>query len=158
MDLAQIRKLREKYLKPILILALYKIVQGILELVGAYILLSLSYDQIHNLALRLTREELFEDPRDIFVSLLFKYLPLLANYQEQAGFILLLVGLYDVITGIGLFFAKNWARLIILIILIISLPLNFYNLITRFDVLKLVFFIIQAVFIPVLWKYKPTKK
>lgn len=148
----------KKYLRLIFILAFYKVVQGLLELVGSMILLSLSYSQIHRLAVRLTREELLEDPKDIFVAYLFKYLPLLSEYKEQAGLILLALGIYDVVTGVGLFYEKNWARLVILIALIASLPYSSYELILKFDSLRLVFFVIQILFIYILWRYKPKEK
>lgn len=149
------KKLAKKYLKPVFILAGYKIIQGIFELAGSLILLSLTYLQITELVVRVTREELLEDPKDIFVALLFKSFTFLSNYQKQSGIILLVVGIYDVVTGLGLFFEKNWARTIILAALMITLPYNAYELFNKFDVLRLTLLILQTIFIYILWKFKP---
>ena len=83
---------------------------GFLEMVGGFLLLTLSYQTINRFAGFLTRDELTEDPKDIIANLLFRSAHNLSASGQYFGALFLLShGLIKILLIIALFKKKLWA-------------------------------------------------
>jgi uncharacterized membrane protein len=101
----------EKYIHRIFDISLvFKGIHSIIEIVGGFIVLFISQQFVINLVLSITREEISEDPKDLFSNYLITSAQNLSvNSQHFIAFYLLSHGLIKGFLVLNLFKEKLWA-------------------------------------------------
>ena len=148
------RERLKKYLTPFYAFALYKVLTGVLELAGGILVMFFSATIFNDIIVALTSRELIEDPGDIFVAVILHYIAYLPKIKF-VGILIFINGIYDSVTGVGLFFRKKWAYHVILFILIASIPFELYELIATPQIYKFISLFLTSVFLLILIRLRP---
>lgn len=132
----------------------YKFVLGLIELIlGTGIIIF--GKPILTIYRKYSVRELLEDPHDLLANILEKIIPYLTAHLGYLVVILLVLGVVKIIAAIGLFYKKHWGLDILILLTVILLPFELYNLFLRPSPIKIVYFVINIFIALYLVNFKP---
>ncbi len=133
---------------------IYKFILGIIELIlGTGIIIF--GKPILSIYRKYSVRELLEDPHDLLASILEKIIPYLTAHLGYLVVILLVLGVVKIVAAIGLFYKKHWGLDLLIILTMILLPFELYNLFLRPSPIKIVYFIVNILIALYLVNFKP---
>lgn len=136
------------------VIIVYKFVLGFFELIlGLGILFG--GKQILDLYENFKSQEILEDPRDLFITVIEKLLPIILHHQTFIILALIALGVVKMIGSIGLWYRKHWGLDLLVGLTIILLPFELYQLFPKPSLLKLSYFLINILIALYLVEFKP---
>lgn len=136
------------------IIILYKIVSGLLELILGMGIMVFG-NQLFRVYINFRRQELLEDPHDLLVRLLEKFVPYLWENHGYIIFILFALGIVKVAGSIGLLYRKHWGLDLLVGLTVLMLPFEGYNLLRHLSLTNLLYFVINLGIAFYLVNFKP---
>lgn len=129
-----------------------KTLQGLLEVIGAFILIFVNTNVIVRVIESMTRQELVEDPNDFFS----KYLSQIAHSLSISNttfavFYLLSHGVIKLFLVIGLLKKKLWSYYAFIVCLIVFIIFQTYRYLHTFSISLLVFTLFDILFVWLTW-------
>jgi uncharacterized membrane protein len=129
-----------------------KAIDGVLEIVGGFLLLVINPATLNQFVVGLTQHELVEDPHDVIATTLrHSIAQLSANMQLFASFYLIVHGLIKVGLVAGLLRGKRWAYPAAIAFLAVFIVYQCYRLSYQFSVGLLLLTLFDGVIIALTW-------
>ncbi len=131
----------------------YKIISGIFEVLFA-IALAFFRRPIYHWYLRMSTQELFEDPHDLLARTFQTIVPVVNQHRIYLIFLLSILGVTKVIGAIGILRRKEWGLDLMVGLFVFLLPFDLYNLITHPSILKCVYLVINSIIVLYLVRHR----
>lgn len=133
---------------------LYELVAGILELIlGSG--LALFGRSILKIIDNLRNSGIIANSPAVVAGTIERLIPYLFEYRAYLALFLIALGLGKIVSGIGLYHKREWARHLLVALLLASLPLDGVSLIRHFSLLKILYLSINVAIIAYMAKLKP---
>lgn len=137
-------EVRTRFRTPVgLAIIAYKTALGVGELMVGVLLLIPSLD-VAAVFHRLTAEELREDPSDLLVALISRYLPSLVRNRATVGLGLIAFGVAKLIAAAAMWNGKEWGRYLLAAMVVLLLPLDVRSAVTDPSIVRFVLVILNA--------------
>jgi uncharacterized membrane protein len=129
-----------------------KTLQGLLEVIGGFILIFVSADVIVRTIESITRQELIEDPTDFFSKFISQVTTSLSvSNNTFAVFYLLSHGVIKLFLVIGLLKKQLWSYYAFIVCLIVFIIYQIYRYFHSFSISLLIFTLFDILFVWLTW-------
>lgn len=132
----------------------YKIILGIFELLLGLGMIFFG-NRIFQLYINFRTAELLEDPHDLLVNIIERFVPYIFEHQGLIVFLLFLLAVVKIAGAVGLYYRRHWGLDLLVGLTILLLPFEGYHLLAKFSLLKLSYFIINIFIALYLVNFKP---
>lgn len=132
----------------------YKFILGLLELLLG---LGITFfgNNVYRIYLSFRNGELLEDPHDLLVNILEKFMPYVIEHRGFIAIILLVLALVKMVGSIGLLYRKHWGLDLMVGLTIALLPFEAYYLFIHLSYARFAYFLINILIALYLVNFKP---
>ncbi len=136
------------------IVIFYKLALGLLELAFGLgiIIFGGKISKIYN-AYKV--RELLEDPHDLFIIIVQKFIPVFTHYHTYFMITLLGFGALKVVAGIAMLYEKEWGVDLLILFFFLMLPFDIYTLFSQITFLNTAYFLVNVLITLYLVQFKP---
>lgn len=132
----------------------YKFVLGFIELILGFGVV-FGGRQVFDLYQQFVAGDLFENPHYLLAGMLEKIIPYVFEHQGYIVFILLALGFVKVFGAIGLVYKKHWGLDLLVVLTLMLLPIDGYELFVHPTWAKFIYFAINIFISLFLVNFKP---
>lgn len=134
----------------------YEFILGLFELLLG-LGIGVGSRQILLLYTTIKSHELLEDPDDLLISIMEKIFPYILEYKGYIVLILVVLGLIKIAIAVGLYFKKDWGVDLLIVITVLIIPFDLYNLVVHSSFAQGIYLIINIFIILFLVDFKPRR-